>query len=155
MSKQTENKRHKLSLSNRFRFSISNDTSHEVLFVFRAKGVAFLLSITLFIVLLIAGVSLLIAYTPLKEMIPGYPSAQTKRELLKNTIKLDSLQNEISLWRKQLTNIQLIVAGKEPRHVHVDKDSTSRVDSSAINLKQYAADEKQIKEEVQQNLKEK
>lgn len=150
MSKQTE---HKHRLSNRFRFSVSNDTSHEILFAFRAKGLAFLLSVVIFILFLVLSVAALISYTPLRHIIPGYPSAESKRELVRNAIKLDSLQNEVNLWKQQLTNIQLIVTGKEPQHVTIVRDSTAYADSAAANSQKWADQEKQLRKEVEAKKK--
>ncbi len=93
-------------LRNKFRFSIFNDTSHEELFVFRANGLMMLLSIILAIIFIIVSVTILISYTPIRELIPGYPNAQTRRAIVQNAIKLDSLERTVKLWDFQLNNIQ-------------------------------------------------
>ena len=119
-------RKNKNKLSNKFRISIFNDTTHEVLFSFRGNGILSLLSV-IFLVILIAGsVTALISFTSLREFIPGYPSAESRRTLIQNTIKLDSLQNEVNLWRLQLSNIQRIVTGKEPLKI-----------DSILSLSQY------------------
>ncbi len=66
---------------------------------------------------LIGSVTVLISFTSLREFIPGYPSAESRRLLIQNTLKIDSLQNEINLWRLQLANIQMIATGKKPLHI--------------------------------------
>ncbi|MEF9985668.1 MAG: M23 family metallopeptidase [Bacteroidales bacterium] len=104
-------------LTNKFRFSIFNDTTHEELFVFRGNGLLSLLTIILVIVFLIGSVTVLISFTSLREFIPGYPSAESRRMLIQNTLKIDSLQNEVNLWHLQLSNIQRIATGKEPLHI--------------------------------------
>lgn len=119
-------RKNKNKLSNKFRISIFNDTTHEVLFSFRGNGILSLLSV-IFLVILIAGsVTALISFTSLREFIPGYPSAESRRTLIQNTIKLDSLQNEVNLWRLQLSNIQRIVTGNEPLKI-----------DSILSLSQY------------------
>ena len=69
-------------LRSKYRFSIFNDTSHEELFVFRANGLMMLISISLSIIMIILLVTTLISYTPLREFIPGYPNAQTRRAIV-------------------------------------------------------------------------
>lgn len=101
-------------LRNKFRFSIFNDTTHEELFSFRGSGWLSILTIVLSIVFIVTAVTLLISFTSLREFIPGYPSAETRRTIVRNAIRIDSLNNEINLWRLQLTNIQRIVNGEEP-----------------------------------------
>ena len=121
------NNKNKNKLSNKFRISIFNDTTHEVLFSFKGNGILSLLFLV-FVVILIAGsVTALISFTSLREFIPGYPSAESRRDLIQNTIKLDSLQNEVNMWRLQITNIQRIVTGKEPFKI-----------DSILSLSQYS-----------------
>ena len=60
---------------------------------------------------------MIISYTSLREMIPGYPSAESRRQLIQNSLKIDSLQNEINIWRLQLANIQRIAVGKQPLQI--------------------------------------
>ena len=69
MAKLNNDKKSKLS--NKYRFSISNDTTHEELFVFRSNGKLFLLTIVLAVIFLIVSVTLLISFTSLREFIPG------------------------------------------------------------------------------------
>ena len=107
-------KNKKNRLRNKFRFSIFNDTSHEELFVFRANGLMMLLSAILAVIFIIVSVTILISYTPIRELIPGYPNAKTRRSIVQNAIKLDSLERTVRLWDFQLINIQRIVTGQQP-----------------------------------------
>ena len=61
-------------LSNKFRVSIFNDTTHEVLFTFRGSGVISLVTLLLVVILIIGSVTALISFTSLREFIPGYKS---------------------------------------------------------------------------------
>lgn len=67
-------------------------------------------------VLTIAGTALLvwllIAFTPLRRTIPGYPSAATRQEAIDNRLKIDSLEKVIETWEFQVGNIRKIVAGE-------------------------------------------
>lgn len=104
----------KRSLRNRYRFAIFNDTSHEELFVFRANGLAMIVSICLALIFIIGAVTVLISYTPLREFIPGYPNAQTRRAIVQNAIKADSLERVVKLWDYHLINIQRVITGQKP-----------------------------------------
>ena len=110
-------------LSNKFRVGLFNDTTHEKLFGFRAKGTVMLVVFAIVVALLIAAVTLLIALTPIRELIPGYPSPESRRNLIANVMRIDSLQNEINTWRLQLMNIQRIATGYEP----LERDSLLKV----------------------------
>ncbi|GAB1374040.1 M23 family metallopeptidase [Bacteroidales bacterium] len=114
MVKEKAKRENKNRLRNKFRFSIFNDTTHEELFVFRANGLMMLLSIILSIIFIVISVTVLISYTPLREFIPGYPDARTRKEIVQNALKLDSLEKTVKLWDFQLSNIQRIVTGQPP-----------------------------------------
>lgn len=101
-------------MAKKYRFSIFNDTTHEEIFSFRANGVRSILTIVVLVVFLIVSVTVLISFTSLRELIPGYPSPQSRQDLIENAIKIDSLQNEINVWRLQLANIQRIATGRKP-----------------------------------------
>lgn len=145
MAKQKE---HRNRLSNTFRFSIFNDTSHEELFAFRAKGLLSILAIVLAVIFLIVSVTLIISYTPIKHMIPGYPSAESQRELVQKAIRLDSLQNEIYLWKQQIRNIQLITTGQEPVTIQGAQDSAA-AGTEYVKEESWAEQEKLLREEVE------
>ena len=57
---------------------------------------------------------LLIAHTPLRRTIPGYPSRETQQAALENFQKVDSLEKVLDLWAFQVANIQRIATGREP-----------------------------------------
>jgi len=121
-------------LHSKFRFSIFNDTSHEELFVFRAKGLMFVLSICLAVIFIIISVTILISYTPLREFIPGYPNAQTRRAIVQNALKVDSLERSLKLSDYQLTNIQRIVTGQKPEEMELSAKPSTTNDTSAIKV---------------------
>ena len=123
-------------MAKKYRFSIFNDTTHEEIFVFRANEVFSILTIVLVVIFLIGSVTLLISYTSLRELIPGYPSAQSRQDLIQNAIKIDSLQNEINVWRLQLANIQRITSGQKPLaidsilNLQMNADTAARVEGN-------------------------
>jgi len=77
----------------------------------RARGVVVMAVV---LMLISVGVSSLIVFTPVREMIPGYPSAEFRNQALQNAAMLDSLDEVTALYSIQLTNIQRIVSGRKP-----------------------------------------
>lgn len=120
----------------KYRFSIFNDTTHEEIFSFRAYGVLSILTILLAVIMLIASVTVLISFTSLREFIPGYPSAQSRHDLVQNALKIDSLQNEVNIWRLQLANIQRIATGRQPIHI----DSLLNLHGSRDSIAEFSAE---------------
>lgn len=107
-------KENKNNLTSKYRFAIFNDTTHEEIFKFRGNGLLSILAIILSVICIIIGVTYLIAYTSLREFIPGYPSPEMRRSIIQNAIKIDSIQREVNIWRLQLANIQKVAKGEAP-----------------------------------------
>ena len=98
----------------KLRFSIYNDASHEEIFSFRSRRGSALLGLVLSVILIIGLVTILISFTPLKQLIPGYPSPQMRIAMVDNAIKVDSLERIVKTWEFQLDNIHRVINGLEP-----------------------------------------
>lgn len=109
MAKEKKNKQHK-----RYRIAIIESDTHKNVFALHGTKFSISLIIIAIIISLIAGVLLLVSNTRLKELIPGYPSAQTRHTAIQNSNKIDSLQREIKLWSFQLINIQKALSKEKP-----------------------------------------
>lgn len=55
----------------------------------------------------------LIAYTPLRTFIPGYPDEHSKREAIGNALRIDSLERVIVRWEFYAENLRKVVEGDE------------------------------------------
>ena len=135
-------------MAKKYRFSIFNDTTHEEIFAFRANGLFSILTIVALIVSLIVSVALLISLTSLREFIPGYPSAQSRQDLIQNTIKIDSLQKEINVWRLQLANIQRITTGQKPLNIDSHMNFRSVADSTYLVDGDFSKDDSLLRASV-------
>ena len=56
----------------------------------------------------------LVAFTPIRTFIPGYPDAVTKRAAIQNAMKVDSLEMIVSRWALYSENLKRIFEGEEP-----------------------------------------
>ena len=56
----------------------------------------------------------LVAFTPLRTFIPGYPDAVTRRAAIQNAMKVDSLEMIVSRWALYSENLKRIFEGEEP-----------------------------------------
>ncbi len=61
--------------------------------------------------LLISGTFILIANTPLKEYIPGYPKTSLKKEIYQLAEKNDSLRQLVEVQGRYLNQLRMIVSG--------------------------------------------
>ena len=118
-----------------FRLSLVDDMTHRKLWVVHFTKAGFLVRVISAIVVLFAIVYALLAYTPLRTSIPGYPSAHTKRAAIQNAIRIDSLENVISRWEFYSENILRVIEGEAPLPV----DSVIRLVDAAASEGRDAA----------------
>lgn len=53
----------------------------------------------------------LIAFTPLKYLIPGYPDAELRNRMVQNELRLDSLQRSLYRWDLYSKNLRAVLEG--------------------------------------------
>ena len=97
----------------KYRFSITDNQTHKQLWVkiFTRSGlVAACISA---VVVTCALLWCLVAYTPLRSFIPGYPDAHTKRAALQNAMRADSLETVIRSWELYTENLARVLDGEE------------------------------------------
>lgn len=56
----------------------------------------------------------IIAHTPLRNFIPGYPNAEVRRSIVENAMKADSLERCIYRWELYTANLRNILEGGVP-----------------------------------------
>ena len=98
----------------RFRLALTDGVSHERLWSVAFTRPAFIVAAVSAAVLLLLVFFLLVAFTPLRTFIPGYPDAQARRQAVQNAIRIDSLETQILQWELYTENLKKVVAGEEP-----------------------------------------
>lgn len=101
-------------LRNKYRLVILNDDTFEEKLSFKLSRLNVFVISGLTGILLIAGTTFLIAFTPLREYIPGYSSTKLKRDALRLASVTDSLENQIAFNARYLDNLHGIISGKAP-----------------------------------------
>ena len=124
---KTEKK--KRSWRDKYRFSVSNDTTFEEIWRIRLTQYNAFLLITSLIFFIIGTTAMLIAFTNLREFIPGYPDITMRRNILVSAIRLDSLERELALRDKYFANLNSIIAGNQPAGVYTLRDTTRNYQS--------------------------
>lgn len=116
----------------KYRFSVTNDHTFEEIWRIRLTQYNAFLLITSLIVFLIGATVCMIAFTNLKEFIPGYPNVTMRRNILMSAIRLDSLDRELALRDKYFANLNAIISGNPPADIAVRQDTTKNY--KAINF---------------------
>jgi murein DD-endopeptidase MepM/ murein hydrolase activator NlpD len=97
-----------------YRLSIYRDETFEEVLNFRLTKLNVMAFVGLWIFLFLIIVISVIAYTPVRELIPGYPDQGTIRSIYMNNFRLDSLEQEIEKRDAYFENMRRIIAGDDP-----------------------------------------
>lgn len=111
-----EKKKHKLWawLTRPYQFVIYRDGNFEVLKKIRMNKISFMLVILSMFVIFFAIISLLVVYTPLKYLVPGYPDHKTLELIYENAERVDSLSAELDAREEYLNMIRDIIFSEVP-----------------------------------------
>ncbi len=101
-------------LKHKYRLVFFNDNTFEEVWHLRLSLFNVLSVIGTISIFMTTLVIVLIAFTPLREFIPGYPSKDMRREIILNALKLDSLANSIRIKDQYIENMNAIILGKGP-----------------------------------------
>ncbi|KRD62880.1 peptidase [Flavobacterium sp. Root935] len=151
--KKKKNLRKKLFIKNRL--VVLNEDTFEEIFSFRLTLMNVFVTFTLGGIFLILITTFIIAFTPLREFIPGYSSTELKRNATKLAIKSDSLETALKQNEAYIKGVQKVLKG-ELEYSKFNKDSIlaeTVVDPSDLNMKASDAEIK-LREEVAATEKE-
>lgn len=126
MSEPKPKSRYIKKLRNKYRLSVYNDQTFEEVLVMRLSRLNLLATVGGITLALIIAVTLLIALTPLREFIPGYPDGNTRRQIVQNTFRSDSLERELQQWKIYLGNLHTILRGESPNNLESVPDTSVR-----------------------------
>ena len=138
-------------LKHKYRFSIYNDTTYKQLWHIRLSKLEALILLNVIIVAIIAFVIVMIAFTPLREFIPGYPSDKTRSEIVRNALRADSLETVISKWELQLVNLNRIVEGKDP--IPVESQISDSLLHAKTLISRHSKEDSLLRLEVEREIK--
>jgi murein DD-endopeptidase MepM/ murein hydrolase activator NlpD len=127
MSKQTKKSG---KWRSKFRLVILNDYDFEEKLSIKLSRLNVFVIIGISAILLIGSTILLIAFTPLKEYIPGYSSPALKRQAYANIVRVDSLERALSQYDQYLQIIRGVISD-EPLDFLGD---TNAQESQSVNV---------------------
>ncbi|MCK9498097.1 MAG: M23 family metallopeptidase [Bacteroidales bacterium] len=113
-------KKNKISnwLRKKFQLVVYHGNTYDTVNKYKFNRLGFLVFLFGIFIVLFTILSLFVIYTPIKQMIPGYPDKETKELIYKNAIKTDSLIYELEMKDQYLKMIQDIVFNDIP----IDED---------------------------------
>lgn len=149
----TENRLKRIKFRNRLfvknRLVILNENTFEEIFSFKLNLMNVFVVATLGAIFLILITTFIIAFTPLREFIPGYSSTELKKNATELALKSDSLTVALKKNEAYIKSIQKVLTG-QLEYAKFNKDSImASVDEKGeeINLAP-SKEELQLRDEV-------
>ena len=120
--KKKKEKKLAKKLLHQYRLVILNEDTFEERFAIKLTRLNVFVLTSISAIVLIFFTTLLIAFTPLREYIPGYSSARLKKEASLLNYKTDSLVTELELNKQYYSSIRKVLTG-DIASVEFNRDS--------------------------------
>lgn len=137
-------------LRSKYRLVILNDDTFEEKLSFKLSRLNVFLVTGLSAIFLIAGTIVLIAFTPLREYIPGYSSTALRKQAFQLAISTDSLAQQLAYQNLYIKNVQSIINGEFTADMSNEEMMDSTLKKAQIDLSISEKDSllrKQVEEE--------
>ena len=121
-------------LKYKYKLSVINETSYEEVFNFRLSQLHVLTALSVLAVILVVLTILLIAFTGLREFIPGYPDGNMRQMIAQNALRVDSLENELMKRDRFFKSIRLVLNGGDTTSLERSREDTARYRNDTIRF---------------------
>ena len=151
----------KINKSNRptkFRIALIDHYTHQQLASVKISKTGLVIAIVTIVVAFTALIYSVIAFTPVREFIPGYPDAHSKRAAIQNAMRIDSLETVIYRWELYSENLRRVVEGREPLKIDSLISARQKATATKEEIAELALKDsllrKQVNEEEQFDISE-
>ncbi len=117
-------------IKRKHRFVVMDTDTFKEKFSFQLSGINLFVTIGITIIVLITLTTVLIAFTPLREWIPGYTNNEAVEQTYANSRKLDSLQVQLENQEWMVATLQAVLRGEVIGEAPV-QDSSSTLEQVA------------------------
>lgn len=136
-SSKKEKRKIKQKLLHKYRLVILNEDTFEERLSFQLSKLNVIILSTISALILVSGTALLIAFSPLKEYIPGYSSTALKNKATRLSLTVDSLTTVVNKNSAYFQSIRDMLIGKvdslDMEQVYNQRDSKP-IDQDSVNL---------------------
>jgi len=143
MTRKTINKKKlQKKLLHKYRLVVLNEDTFEERLAFKLTRLNVFVLGSLTAILLVAVTTVLIAFTPVREYIPGYSSTALQKQALELDFKTDSLLDVVYMNDAYISSVKKVLRG-EVSAVVINKDSifkAAQADADVLDLNPSKAD---------------
>ena len=142
-------KRAKSKWRHQYRMVVLNDDTFEERFSLKLNRINVFVATMVSAVILIGLTTVFIAFTPVREFIPGYSSSEVRNQTTKLLQETDSLKLKLALNEQQYSRIKMVLSGDITSEEYARIDSIAQVETS-ISMSDFAPSKEDslLREEV-------
>jgi murein DD-endopeptidase MepM/ murein hydrolase activator NlpD len=129
MAKEEKKKRFFQRLKSKYKLVIMNEETFEEKASFNLRPLNVFVTVGIIIILLITLTTFIIAFSPLREYIPGYADVKMQRQVYSLVLKADSLERSLNVRDLYIQNINDIINGKAGSGDSLNKSEATRFDT--------------------------
>jgi len=128
MLKHLWSKREKISseVKHKQRFVVMDTVTFKEKWSFQLSAINLFVALGIGMILLVMLTTVLIAFTPLREFIPGYANQKMTEQTFQNTHVLDSLEMELAQQERMMADLKDVLMGRDPDKRAQERDSLNR-----------------------------
>ncbi len=149
MAEKVKNKKRFTKLRHKYRLVLINEDSFEQRLSFRLSRLNVYFTVVLISLFWIAVMTYLIAFTSIREYIPGYTDPGLRQEIYHLENSLDSLEYQLHANQIYLNNIRHVLNGED-----IDEESQNNLNNviDVNNIKNYRSEEDSLLRAELENL---
>ncbi len=136
-------------MHHKHRFVVMDTDTFKETFSIELTGTNVFTYVGISIIVLLFLASLIIAFTPLRGLIPGYIKPELREEVVRNAQVIDSLEVVIAQHEQHIAIIQDVINGKTI--ATVESPATDAIDESTIVYRHTRADSL-LRKEVEKRI---
>ena len=136
MANPKKKKSLKKHLFNKNRLVLLNEDTFEERFSLRLNLMNVFVLITVVSIIMLTLTTYVIAFTPLREYIPGYSSPKLNSQVMELTVKSDSLQQVLQYNQAYMETIRKVLTG-EVKPEKISKDSIIAIELDKISIGKF------------------
>lgn len=136
-------------LKYKYKLSVINETSYEEVLNFRLSQLHVLMALSVLAVILVTLTILLIAFTDLREFIPGYPDGNMRQMIAENAIRVDSLEEELLKRDRFLNALQVVLNGGDTTTIQQVRNDSLKSGYDTVQFR-LSEQESQFRAEIEE-----
>ncbi|KWW29332.1 MAG: metalloendopeptidase-like membrane protein [bacterium P3] len=139
-------------MRNKHRFVVIDSETFKEKLSFQLTGINLIVSVGAVVIVLIVVTNVLIIFTPLRQLIPGYINNDMVEQTYRNARTVDSLERELRRQEWFIVNMQEAVSGKSMPSVDEVRRRADSLAASGLSADVYvrSADDSLLRAEMEQ-----